>query len=130
MRRNRIMKDASGAAAVEFAFAMPILLFFLVLLFEGGRMYWMKNSLQMAADEAGRYVMMNPSAANEDIIAAMEENIIALDTSALSVSVLSDTSGPVEFKTLTLSLPFSNLFGSFSSTSGTITAQSIVPAIP
>jgi Flp pilus assembly protein TadG len=50
-----------GGAAAEFALIVPVLLLLIVGIFEFGRAYWIQNNLQFAAEEAGRWVMVNSS---------------------------------------------------------------------
>jgi Flp pilus assembly protein TadG len=50
---SRLLRAEHGQAAVEFALVLPLLLFFLFLLVEGGRAMEQKNDLsQLAADGA------------------------------------------------------------------------------
>ena len=53
-RLRQVLTDRRGQALVEFAFAGPIMIVFLIGLFEAGRMLWTSHTLQYAVDETGR----------------------------------------------------------------------------
>jgi len=57
--RNRL--DDRGGASAEFAVVLPLLLLLVLSIFEFGRAYWIRNNLQFAVEEAGRWVMVNSS---------------------------------------------------------------------
>jgi Flp pilus assembly protein TadG len=52
---------SDGGAAAEFALIIPVLLLLILGIFEFGRAYLIQNNLQFAAEEAGRWVMVNSS---------------------------------------------------------------------
>jgi Flp pilus assembly protein TadG len=53
--------DSEGAVAAEFALIVPVLFLLIIGIFEFGRLYWIQNSLQYAAEQTGRCVMANPT---------------------------------------------------------------------
>lgn len=53
--------DSDGAVAAEFALVIPVLLILIIGIFEFGRLYWIQNSLQYAAEQTGRCVMAHPT---------------------------------------------------------------------
>jgi len=57
LRLRRLLRARDGAMAVEFAFVGPIFIIILWSVFEFGRFYWIKSSLQYAVEDAGRYAM-------------------------------------------------------------------------
>lgn len=55
---RRFLRDRSGATvSVEFAFIVAPMVLMLMGTMEGSRMFWARNSLQYATEEAGRYAM-------------------------------------------------------------------------
>ena len=52
---SRLWKASGGAAAAEFAIIGPILFLFVFGLYEVGRMFWIQNAIQFAAEETERY---------------------------------------------------------------------------
>lgn len=64
MRSDKLGKplDNKGGAAAEFAIILPILLLLIIGIYEFGRLYWIQNTLQYAAEQAGRCIMAHTSA--------------------------------------------------------------------
>jgi hypothetical protein len=53
-RLLRVLCERGGAAAVEFAMTVPILLTIMLGIFEFGRMLWAQNALHYAVEQAAR----------------------------------------------------------------------------
>ncbi len=51
---SRLLRERSGAVAVEFALTVPILLVALLGIIEFGRVLWAQNALHYAVEEAAR----------------------------------------------------------------------------
>ena len=51
----RLLKDRAAASAAEFALVLPLLLFFLFGIVDGGRLMWMSNRAEKAAQMGARY---------------------------------------------------------------------------
>ncbi len=66
MRVGRFGKHlgCEGNAAVEFALIIPLLLVLIIGIYEFGRLYWVQNTLQYAAEQSGRCVMVNKTVAS------------------------------------------------------------------
>ena len=63
--------DRRGAAAIEFAIIGPLLFTFLLGIVEMGRMFYVRESLEYATEQAARYYMVNPSANFSDVKLAL-----------------------------------------------------------
>jgi Flp pilus assembly protein TadG len=50
-----------GATAVEFALVAPVFLLFVLGIMDLGRLFYIKNIMQYAVEQAARYVMVNPT---------------------------------------------------------------------
>jgi len=100
------LSDRRGNALIEFGFAFPTLLLFVVGLIEFSMVLWTSNALQLAADEAGRYAIAHPTATASDIQAYATGQLVSVDTSTVTVTVTNDTTGGVNFVTVTVSTPF------------------------
>jgi Flp pilus assembly protein TadG len=57
--RRSLCREISGATAAEFALVFPLALLFLLGAVELGRMLWLQNSLQYAAEQAVRCAVVN-----------------------------------------------------------------------
>ena len=62
-----VRSDHGGNAAVEFALLIPITLLLIFGVYQFGRIYWIENTLQFAAEQGGRYLMATPSASASQV---------------------------------------------------------------
>lgn len=85
---TRLLREADGSEAIEFAIVANALLLFLLCTVEFGRLYWTQSELQYAAEAAARaatvYTVNNPSATPAAIQTAAQTQGAA---SAYSLSV-------------------------------------------
>jgi Flp pilus assembly protein TadG len=119
-----------GAAAVEAAFILPTLFFTILGIVEFGTAFWQWNTLLLAVEQAGRYVMVNN--ANCDVSCAETQMQAVLSSAAVCATPTagqicvsaSTTAGTPSTMTLTAAYGFNllSLFGPF-----TITSQGTVP---
>jgi Flp pilus assembly protein TadG len=96
-RLRRLLRARDGATAVEFALVAPVFILFCLGIVEGGRMMWIRNSIQTAADEAARYAMVHTSASDAELTkhAANYYADVSLDAPTFTVS--RDTTDGVDF---------------------------------
>src|SRR5215208_5591986 len=59
--------DLRGAAILEFALLAPLMFTMLLGFVEIGRMFYVRQSLEFATEEAARYYMLNPTAASSTV---------------------------------------------------------------
>ena len=99
-RLRRLLRARDGATAVEFALVAPVFILFCLGIVEGGRMMWIRNSVQTAADEAARYAMVHTSASDAELTkhAANYYADVSLDAPTFTVS--RDTTDGVDFVTI------------------------------
>jgi Flp pilus assembly protein TadG len=73
MRRlvGALSGDSRGSAMIEFAFLCPVLFAILLGIVEMGRMFYVRQALEYATQEAARYYMVNPTAAESAVTAAL-----------------------------------------------------------
>ena len=78
MRRllQALRADRRGAAAIEFAIVGPLLFTLLLGIVEMGRMFYVRESLEYAIEQAARYYMVNPSA-TQDAVTTVLRNAMA-----------------------------------------------------
>lgn len=57
----RLLNQANGSAAVEFAFVGPIMIATMLALFQGGMMVWTQLGLEHAVESAARCAAVNTS---------------------------------------------------------------------
>jgi len=68
-KRPGFRRDQSGAAAVEFAFLAPILIFIMMGITGYGGYFWMSHSVQQLANDAARAAMPGLNAAERASLA-------------------------------------------------------------
>lgn len=56
-----IRRDRRGGAAIEFAILAPVLFGILFGIVEMGRMFYVRQALEYATEQAARYYMLNPT---------------------------------------------------------------------
>jgi Flp pilus assembly protein TadG len=105
----RLLHDRRGVATVEFAFATILLVMFMVGILEFGRALWTQNVLGFAVEQAGRYVIAYPAAADDDIKGYVATQLHNVDVSAVTVTVARDTAGGVNYVTVTARTPFTSV---------------------
>lgn len=89
----RFIAARRGAVALEFALGFPIFLAMIYGVFEFGRIFWTQNTLEFAIEEAARFVMVNPNAANSLIVARVEDSAVGLDVALINVTIVFEQSG-------------------------------------
>ncbi len=92
LRIARLLRDTRGVAAVEFAFAFPILILLLVGTLDIGRALWFTSTLEHAAREGARYASLRGAesltpASDAEIQAFVRNRAIGIDPSKFTVSV-------------------------------------------
>ena len=99
-RLRRLLRARDVATAVEFALVAPVFILFCLGIVEGGRMMWIRNSVQTAADEAARYAMVHTSASDAELAkhAANYYADVSLDAPTFTAS--HDTTDGVDFVTI------------------------------
>jgi Flp pilus assembly protein TadG len=124
-----LYRDPRGIAAVEFGMTFPVLLLFVVGLIELSRILWTDSALQLAVDEAGRYALTNPSATSEQIANYASTQLVSVDASQVTVTVMFETSGGVNFVTITATIPYASMTQLLPLGTFNLTGQSRVPLI-
>src|SRR4028119_2224507 len=82
--RRTIRKDERGVAAIEMAFALPILLLFVFGIFQFGVILHANAGMQHALGEGARYATLYPKPADNLIVDKMEEAVFGLNIGTFS----------------------------------------------
>jgi Flp pilus assembly protein TadG len=136
-RQNPKPRRDEGTAAVEAALIAPVLFFAILGIVEFGTALWQWNTMLLAVEQAGRYVMVNNSSNNNSscdvscaetqMQAVLSSASVCTTPSAGQICVSATTSaGTPSSMTLTTAYSFNllSLFGPF-----TITSRGTVPLI-
>lgn len=99
-------RSERGATAVEFALVsmVGIAVFFGII--EFGRGLHIRNEMSYAADRAARQILMNPAISNAELELTLRD-AIAFASSDLQITLGTESSQGVEFRTILISQPIS-----------------------
>jgi Flp pilus assembly protein TadG len=131
-RKNPRRLQDEGTAAIEAALIAPILFLAILGIVEFGIALWQWNTMLLAVEQAGRYVMVNnascdTSCAQTQMQAVLPAASVCATPTAGQICVSASTSGGTP-STMTLTAAYNfnllALFGPF-----TITSQGTVPLI-
>lgn len=110
---RRFARASDGAAAIEFAIIVPVFVMFCMGIIEGGRMLWIRNSIQTATEEAGRYAMAHTTATDAELIAQAADYFDSVGMDNPTFTVVRDTTGGMNFVTINGVYTFQYLFSVF-----------------
>lgn len=127
---RRLLRAESGTALVEFAMVLPIYVVLLLGLVEFGRAFWIRNTLQFAAEEAGRYAMASLVTAPSQLTTKLQSQLSGIDAGLVDVQVTTDTTGGTNYVTITADYVFEFLVPFLPVGPVTLTGRSRVPLIP
>jgi Flp pilus assembly protein TadG len=131
-RRNRARRQDQGTAAIEAAFIAPILFLAILGIVEFGMALWQWNTMLLAVEQTGRYVMVNNASCDTSCAQIQMQAVLpaasvcATPTTGQICVSASKSAGTPSTMTLTAAYNFNllALFGPF-----TITSQGTVPLI-
>jgi Flp pilus assembly protein TadG len=84
------MRNEKGAALMEFAFAAPILIAFMIATAQVGIFFFARSGLKSAVAEGARYATIFPKPTNEQVAARINAKRFGLDTTKVSAPVVTD----------------------------------------
>lgn len=118
-----------AAAAVEFAFVAPVFLVFILASVEVGRAIWIKSTMQFAVEQTARYAIVNTSAPTSalETYAATEIADAGFDDAGVTFTATTDTTGGVNFVTISASYDFTTVAGLIPTPDWTLLAMTRVP---
>jgi Flp pilus assembly protein TadG len=108
---RRLLRDRRGGAAVEFAVTISAFLVFLIGIVEFGRALWTDNALQFAADQAGRYVIVNPAATDDEIAGYAAGQLASVNPGEVTIAVSREAVNGVTFVTVSARYDFAPVTG-------------------
>ncbi|HEX7855160.1 MAG TPA: TadE family protein [Sphingobium sp.] len=122
-------------SAVEFALVAPILLAFILLLIEGGRMIWTQQALQEVANNTARCgALATASCADTASVQSYARARglqwgVSLTGATVSVAGNQTCNGFAGMNQVSISLPFSVAGGLLGASATTLTASACFPTI-
>ena len=125
----RLWRDRRGTALVEFAIALPVTLMIILGSFEFARAYWVRHTLQFAAEETGRYAMAHTNTTADQLKTYARSNLPGLDPASTTVTVTPDSVDNTNFVTITVTASFNFLIPFVDLSSMTLTGTTRVPLL-
>jgi Flp pilus assembly protein TadG len=118
---RRCLVDRAGTAAVEFGMVIPVFLAMVFGTVEFARYMWSEHALDYAAEQASRYALANPSASNTDVKTYAENQVMTVNESKVTITVVDENLDGIEYLKVTVTHPFETLlplvpFGPFTLT--------------
>ena len=107
----RHRKNCRGSAAVEFAFAMPLMMGIILGSFEMGRMFWIDQAISHALSKTARHAMINPDDTNLELTSYFRTLPNAIDPDEVVLTYAIDTVNDIPFVTITATYPFEPVSG-------------------
>jgi Flp pilus assembly protein TadG len=127
--KNSRRRWDEGAAAIEAAFVLPVLFLFVLGIIEFGMALWQWNTMLLAVEQAGRYVMVNNASCDVSCAETQMQAVLSgasVCTIPTSGQMCVSANTPAGTSTMTLSAAYSfNPFAFFQPF--TITSQGTVP---
>jgi Flp pilus assembly protein TadG len=97
MRRDMHKKDAIGQGLVEFVILLPILVLFIMIIFDLGRVAYVYSTIHNAAREGARYASIHhQTATTTEIADAAKQLTTGLDPVLMSISTSYPSSETVQ----------------------------------
>ena len=131
IRLINLWRDRRGNAVIEFAFVAPVFIALMLGAVELGRMYYVRQSMEYATEQAARYYSVNPNAATTTVTSQLNGFLPGRISSGVTVSY-ADTlncngNSNVKCTTLTVTYPFSyaQSFLGFAGKTLTTTSQAV-----
>jgi Flp pilus assembly protein TadG len=87
-----LWRDRTGGAAIEFAIVGPVLFTLLLGGVDVGRMFYVRQGLEYATEQAARYYMLNPSAASSAVTTYLQGQMPSGLGSGVGVAYTDSTS--------------------------------------
>ncbi|MEQ8665983.1 MAG: pilus assembly protein [Rhodospirillales bacterium] len=125
----RFIRSLRGATAVEFALVAPIFLIMVLGCIDVSRALWIKATMQHAVEQTARYAVVNTGASTSDLetFATAEIAAAGFSDAGVTFTASTDTTGGVQFVTVSASYPFSVGVGLIPLSDMTLLAMSRVP---
>jgi Flp pilus assembly protein TadG len=125
----KLWRNDRGGSLVEFAIALPVTLMIILGGFEFARAYWVRHTLQFAAEETGRYAMAHTNTTADQLKSYAQSNLPGLDPASATVTVTPDSVDNTNFVTITVTAPFNFLIPFVDLSSMTLTGTTRVPLL-
>lgn len=135
MKRPALLSDRQAVTAVEFALLAPVLLMFMFLLIEGGRMEWTQQTLQEVSTNTARCMALGQDACNSTaaIQSYAQSRGSAWGVSLASATITATTgqtcNGVSGMSRISISLPYRSVMNLLPIAQQALTASACFPSV-
>ena len=91
----------------------PVLILIMIGVIEFGRLHWVRNSLEYAAEQTARWAIVNTAATDEQIKVHAEAQFDGISAGDPAVQIDRDTANGLNFLTVTVTYDFQFLVDFF-----------------
>ena len=85
MRKLGLVRDDKGAAVIEMALAIPILLELLWVVFQGGLIFRAMSGIQHGLGEGARYATLYPQPSNSQIYSKISDAVYGIGPGSFTI---------------------------------------------
>lgn len=123
------LRSRAGTAAIEFAIIFPLFAALAFGVMEFGRLFWIRHTVQYAAEEAGRHAITDKSATPVELEAYAKSAAAGLNPDGVMVTIASESSGGIDYVSIQTQYEFEFLTQLFGSDAIMIEGRSRVPVL-
>jgi Flp pilus assembly protein TadG len=105
-RLLRLCRCPEGAAVLEFGIVAPVLIMIMMGVVEFGRLHWVRNSIEYAAEQTARWAIVNTAASDDQIKAHAKAEFDGISAGKAKVNVARDTANGLSFLTVIVTYDF------------------------
>jgi Flp pilus assembly protein TadG len=99
-------RSAEGAAILEFGIIAPVFILILFGVVEFGRLHWVRNSIEYAAEQTARWAIVNTAATDSQLKAHALEQFDGIAAGKAVVLIDRDSANGLNFLTVTVTCDF------------------------
>ncbi|UIJ70484.1 TadE/TadG family type IV pilus assembly protein [Aurantimonas sp. HBX-1] len=108
-RLRRLRRCERGSVAVEFAIISWVFILVSLGIIEFGRGLLMRNELSYVADLAARQILIDGAVSDSTLDATLRAALTSGDPDLLTVAIGTETVGTTDYRTVTITYPFTLL---------------------
>lgn len=106
IRPRTCWRCSQAAAALEFGIVAPVLILILVAVMEFGRLHFVRNSIEYAAEQTARWAIVNTAATDSQLQAKALQQFDSVSAGTAVVLIDRDSANGLNFLTVTITHDF------------------------
>ena len=106
MRVPAWLRCDGASAALEFGIVAPVLMLLILGVVEFGRLHWVRNSMEYAAEQTARWAIVNTAATDAQIVDHAKAQFAGIGAGQTTVNVERDLYNGLNFLTVVVTYEF------------------------